>query len=60
MINKNKYEEYTLLLGTGFALNVYLPALTVINCKLIALEKSSQKLTSSIFSPKINFKWSKG
>ena len=44
MVNKNKYEKYTLLLGKGFALNVYLPALTAINCKLIALEKSSQKL----------------
>ena len=44
MGNKNQHEEYTLLLGKGFALDVYLPSLTAINCKKIALEKSSQKL----------------
>ena len=36
----NKYEEYTLLLGKGFALNVYLPALLAINCKKILLASS--------------------
>ena len=39
----NKYEEYTLLLGKGFALKVYLPALLAINCKKILLASSAKK-----------------
>ena len=44
MYYKNKYEEYTLLLGKGFALNVYLPALLAINCKKILLASSVKKI----------------
>ena len=40
---KNKYAEYTLLLGKGFALKVYLPALLEINCNKILLPSSSKK-----------------
>tara|TARA_B100000579_G_C22743802_1_gene810438 strand:+ start:105 stop:1013 length:909 start_codon:yes stop_codon:yes gene_type:complete len=43
MDNKINYEEYTLLLGRGFALNVYLPALLAINCKKILLTSSVKK-----------------
>ncbi len=44
MSNKSKYEEHTLLLGKGFALNVYLPALLAIGCKKILLPLSAKKL----------------
>tara|TARA_Y100001968_G_C19366475_1_gene722789 strand:- start:229 stop:1146 length:918 start_codon:yes stop_codon:yes gene_type:complete len=56
MSNKNTYEGYTLLLGKGFALNVYLPALIAINSKNIALEASSKNLikTDTIYK---NIKW---
>ena len=41
---KNKYKEYTLLLGKGFALNVYLPALIETNSKKIVLGSTARKL----------------
>tara|TARA_B100000700_G_scaffold193927_1_gene213604 strand:- start:1294 stop:2202 length:909 start_codon:yes stop_codon:yes gene_type:complete len=56
MINKNKYEEYTLLLGKGFALNVYLPALIETNCKKIVLDLSSKKYIGSNIHNK-DIKW---
>ncbi len=56
MINKNKYEDYTLLLGKGFAINVYLPALLAINCKKILLLSSSKKYTTNIAASKY-IKW---
>ena len=37
-----EYEEYTLLMGKGFALNVYLPALLETRCKNLVLESSSK------------------
>ncbi len=40
---KNNYEEYTLLLGKGFALNVYLPALFKISCNKIVLARSVKR-----------------
>ena len=53
---KNKYNEYTLLLGKGFALQVYLPALLKINCQKILLPSSSKKyLTNKVNSQYI--KW---
>ncbi len=42
MSKKTKYGDYTLLLGKGFALKVYLPALLAINCKKIILPKSAK------------------
>ena len=44
---KSKHEEYTLLLGKGFALNVYLPALLAINCKKILLSSSVKKIINN-------------
>ncbi len=43
MCDKNKYVEYILLLGKGFALNVYLPALLAIDCKKILIASSAKK-----------------
>ena len=51
----NKYEEYTLLLGKGFALNVYLPALFAINCKKILLASSAKKLINEEASRYIEY-----
>ena len=43
MNDLNFCEDNTLLLGRGFALNVYLPALIKINCKNILIDSSAKK-----------------
>ena len=40
-------DQYTLILGKGFALNVYLPALYLIGYKKIALEAETKSLFHS-------------
>tara|TARA_B100001250_G_scaffold412962_1_gene445593 strand:- start:550 stop:1458 length:909 start_codon:yes stop_codon:yes gene_type:complete len=43
MNDLNSCEDNILLLGRGFALNVYLPALIKINCQNILIESSAKK-----------------
>ena len=46
---KSKYEQYTLLLGKGYALNVYLPALAAINYKKIVLVESAKNQINDFY-----------
>ena len=53
-------DQYTLILGKGFALNVYLPALYLIGYKKIALEAETKSLFHSnikLNKIKNNIKW---
>ena len=55
MCNNSKYKEYILLLGKGFALNVYLPALLAIDCKKIVIASSAKKLINDEASQYIEY-----
>ena len=55
MFYKSKYQEYILLLGNGFALNVYLPSLLAIDCKKILIPSSARKFLSDDFNQYIEY-----